>query len=157
MLTVLAAVAVTGLLTRHSPQSKVSARVILSSRTVAAGGQLSGQVIVDNRSGRVLHVHGCGGSHPVWVDLSNGHYHPAGMAPACAGTIAVPAGRTTYQVQVPATYGSCSVGHADGDTPQCDPGDKLPPLPAGAYQASLGSADGFVPGPTPIPVRVTQP
>jgi hypothetical protein len=144
-----------GLLTGCTPASKVSARVVLYSRTVTAGAQLPGRVIVDNRTGHALHIHGCGDL--VQVTLSSRHYHPSLTAPDCSGTLTVPSGRTTYRVRVLTSYLTCSAGHADGSTPKCAPGLTTPPLPPGTYRASLDATAGFVPAPPPIPVRLTRP
>jgi hypothetical protein len=139
----------------HASTPGVSARVILDSRTVPSGAKLTGRVIVDNQTGHALHVHGCG--NPVWVDLSSRHFHQGGGAPACADTLTVPVGQTTYPVQVRASYLACSVGQADGDTPKCGPGYEPPALPAGVYQAALGATAGFVLAPPPIEIHVTPP
>jgi hypothetical protein len=136
------------------PASGLSARMVLSSRTVTAGGQLTGRVTVDNRTGHILRIHGCGDL--VDVTLSSRHYHPALTAPSCAGLLAVPPGRTAYPVRVLASYLSCRAGHAGGGLPRCGPRHRAPPLPPGTYQASLYAVNGFVPAPEPIPVRVTR-
>jgi hypothetical protein len=116
--------------------SPASARLILPARTMTAGSQLTGRVIVDNRSGHILQARGCGS--PVDVTLSSSSYHPAGVAPDCAGTLTIPAGQSTYTVKVLASYLSCSVGHAD------------------VYQATLYTVAG-VATPAPMAIRVTQP
>ncbi|HEX4258012.1 MAG TPA: hypothetical protein VH089_23175 [Streptosporangiaceae bacterium] len=157
LLTVLAGVAWAGLLTgcAPAPAAKVSARVILDARTVAAGAQLPGRVIVDNQTGHALHIHGCGDL--VQVTLSSRHYHPALAAPDCAETLTVPTGQTTYRVRVLASYLTCSNGDAEAGIPKCAPGPKLPPLPPGTYQASLDATASFVPAPPPIQVHLTRP
>ncbi|HEY0718604.1 MAG TPA: hypothetical protein VGD68_13370 [Streptosporangiaceae bacterium] len=132
-----------------------SAQVLLGARTVTAGSQLTGRVVVDNHSGHALHVRGCD-SLAVIVTLSSRRYHPALAAPSCAGTVTIPAGRSVYPVKVLASYLSCSVGHADGGLPECGSGDALPPLPAGTYQATLGGITG-VAAPPPVDIRVTRP
>src|ERR1700760_1243186 len=157
LVTVVAAMAPAGLLAgcAHAPTSRVSARVILDSRTVAAGAQLPGRGLVDKRTGHALHIHGCGDL--VQVTLSSSHYHPALTAPDCAAILTVPAGRTTYRVRVLTSYLTCSVGHADGSTPKCAPGPTMPSLPPGTYQASLDATAGFVSAPPSIQVHLTRP
>jgi len=70
--------------------------------------------------------------------------------------VTVPAGQTTYPVKVQASYLSCSVGHADVDTPKCDPGPRPPPLPPGTYQATLSVAVSVAHSPPPVTIHVTR-
>ena len=136
------------------PAAPMSARVVLPSRTMLAGSQMSGHVVVDNNTGHAIHTHGCGS--PFAVALATSIYHPQVITGACSGATTIPAGRFSYPVKVLASYLACSIGHPDGDLPPCLPGRKLPPLPAGTYQATLFQDSHVVPAPPTIPVRVTR-
>jgi hypothetical protein len=123
---------------------------------MTAGSQMSGHVVVDNDTGHALYAETCRGLFS--VVLSSRSYHPAGEEPsvACRPTRAIPAGRSSYPVTVKATYLACSVSGTGGDFKTCLPHMKLPPLPAGTYQATLDQP-GVVPEPPVITVHVTSP
>lgn len=117
---------------------------------------MSGRVVVDNNTGHALYAETCRGLFS--VVLSSRSYHPTsgGASVACGPTKAIPAGRSSYPVTIQATYLSCSVTGTAGGFQTCLPHMKLPPLPAGTYQATLDQP-GIVPEPPVIKIRVTSP
>jgi hypothetical protein len=134
-----------------SPAAPLSVRVVLPSRTMAAGSHMSGRVVVNNRTGRAIHVGACG--LPFMVALSSRTYHPTVAWLACAHIFRIPAGSSSYRVEILASYLACGLRGA----PSCLPGkQKIPPLPAGRYQAKLFfQGKEFGPAPPSIPLRVT--
>lgn len=141
----------------HAPAAPLSARIVLPSRTMTAGSQMAGHVVVDNNTGHAIYAPTCRGLFT--VTLSNGTYHPAVTTPsiACRPTRAIPAGESSYPVKVVAAYLACSVGHSGGGFKACLPGMKPPPLSPGSYQATLSQPGKVVPDPPAIAVRVTSP
>lgn len=133
------------------PGARVSARVVLGSRTIAAGSAVAASVIVDNNSGRAIRVTGCLGLFQ--VVLTSSTYHPEVAWPACLQTFTIPVGQSSYPLKVEATYSSCG----QGALKSCLPGNRMPPLPPGRYHARLFQARHVVAAPAPIPVRVTPP
>jgi len=164
LLTFLVAVAVTGCASRSpagpaprahttGPAAPVSIRVILPSRTVMTGSQLTGHVLVDNNTGHAIRTPGCGVLFT--IALASSSYHPVVASPACVQLLTIPAGTSGYRVQILASYLACSIGHASGGLKACLPGRKAPPLPPGNYDAKLFfQVRQFAPAPPPIPVTV---
>lgn len=134
-----------------SAAAPVSVRVVLPSRTMTAGSRMSGRVVVDNRTGHAIHVGACG--LPFMVALSSHTYHPTVAWLACAHIFTIPAGSSSYRVEILASYLACGLRGG----PSCLPGKhKIPPLPAGRYQAKLFfQGKQFGPAPPAIPLRVT--
>jgi hypothetical protein len=131
--------------------TSVSVQVMLPSWTMTAGSQMSGHVLVDNRTGRAIHEYGC---HSLFeVALASGTYHPDVTTATCSQIFTIPDGKSSYPVKVLATYLACNVGGA----PACLSGkQRLPPLPAGDYHATFFfQVRQFAPAPPAIPVRVT--
>jgi hypothetical protein len=137
------------------PGARVSARVVLGSRTITAGSAVAASVIVDNNSGRAIRVTGCLGLFQ--VVLTSSTYHPDVAWPLCAQTFTIPVGQSSYRVKVEATYSSCGQDGPQGTLKSCLPGNRIPPLPPGRYHARLFQAGHVVAVPAPIPVRVTPP
>lgn len=130
----------------------ISIRIGLPSRTVMAGSRLAGHVVVDNNTGHAIHTSGCG---LFTVALASSSYHPVVATPSCLRFYTIPAGTSSYRVQVLASYLACSVRHASGGMKACLPGMKAPPLPPGNYYAKLFfQVSQFAPAPHLIPVRV---
>lgn len=129
----------------------VSIQVILPSRTMTAGSQMSGRVVVDNRAGHAIHEHGCGSLFT--VTLASSTYHPYLIMPTCSQIFTVPVGKSSYPVTIQASYLACNAGGA----PACLPGkQRIPPLPPGDYQARLFfQVHQFALAPPAIPMRVT--
>src|SRR5215472_8648301 len=138
----------------RSPAAPVYIRVVLPSRTMTAGSRMSGRVVLDNRTKRAIHVGAC--SLPFMVALSSSTYHPSVVWLSCAHVFTIPAGRSSYRVDILASYLACSLR----GVPSCLPGKhnappQSPPLPAGRYQAKLFfQGKQFAPAPPAIPVRV---
>jgi hypothetical protein len=116
---------------------------------------MSGRVVVDNTTKRAIHVGACG--LPFTVALSSSTYHPTVVWLSCAHIFTIPAGSSSYRVEILASYLACSLR----GVPSCLPGKhsalrQSPPLPAGRYQAKLFfQGKQFAPAPPPIQVRVT--
>jgi hypothetical protein len=135
---------------RHSP-ALVSIQVKVPSGTMAAGSSMVAQVVVDNRTGRVIHVIGCLSIFQLALDGSS--YHPDPAWAACAQKLTIGLGTSSYPVTLTASYLACGAG---AGTPACLPGgDPMPPLPAGEYRAVLFQSSPIASAPAAIPVRVT--
>jgi hypothetical protein len=138
------------------PAAPVSIQVLLPSRTVMAGSKLVGHVVVDNNTGHALRTPGCNALFA--VALASSSYRPIVASPTCVELLTIPAGRSSYRVEVLASYLACSVGHPSGGLKACLPGMKAPPLPPGYYHAVLFfEVRHFAPAPPAIPVLVIRP
>jgi hypothetical protein len=122
---------------------------------VTAGSQLTGHVVVDNNTGHAIRRAGCGVIFA--VELASRSYNPVVASLSCLQFFTIPAGTSSYRVQVLASYLACSVGHSGGGLQACLPGGKPPPLPPGRYRARLFfQVRQFAPAPSAIPVTVTR-
>lgn len=136
-----------------SPPAPVSIQVVLPSRSVTAGSQLTGRVVVDNNTGHAIRTPGCGVLFT--LALASSSYHPVVASPSCLQFLTIPAGTSSYRVHVLASYLACSVGHSGGGLPACLRGEQAPPLPPGRYHAKLFfQVRQFAPAPSAIPVTV---
>lgn len=132
----------------------VSVRVVLPSRTMTAGSQMTGRVVVDNNTGHAIHEHGC--LSLFQVALTSSTYHPKVAWAACLQLLTIPAGTSSYPVKIVATYFACGQGNSRDGLKACLPDQKLPPLPPGHYNAKLFiQVKHLAPAPPAIPVRVT--
>ena len=114
----------------------VSVRVVLPSRTMTTGSQMTAHVVVHNDTGHAIHEQGC--ISLFQVALMSSTYHPDVSWLDCLQLLTIPAGRTSYAVKIQATYLSCGQGHARAGLKACLPGkQKMPPLPPGHYKAEL--------------------
>jgi hypothetical protein len=138
----------------RSPEA-ITARLVLPSRTIAAGSSMSGHLIVENDTGRAIRAWGCGALFV--VALASRTYRPSIAWPACIQSFTIPAGRSRYRVTVEASYYQCSQGAPQGAIKACGPDGRMPPLPPGDYQAILFQLHHLVQTPPPVPVRVTPP
>ena len=130
----------------------VSVQVQVPSRTLAAGSSMRAQIVVDNRTGRAIHVAGCGSLFQLALDSSS--YHPKPLWPLCLHEFTIAIGKSSYPVTLTASYYGCG-GVASPGIPACLPDGQSPPLPAGGYRAVLFQSPHIVSAPAPIPVRVT--
>jgi hypothetical protein len=138
--------------TPHRP-APVSVQILLPARTVMAGSQLTGHVVVDNNTGHAIRTAGCGALFT--VALTSKSYHPVVTTPSCLQFFTIPAGTSSYRVDVLASYLACSVGHSGGGLRACLPGGNAPPIPPGRYRAKLFfQVRQFASVPPAIPVTV---
>jgi hypothetical protein len=139
-----------------APAPPVSVRVVLPSRTMTQGSQMTAHVVVTNKTGHAIHEQGC--LSLFQVVLTSSTYHPDVPWLTCLQSLTIPVGKTSYAVKVQATYLSCGQGLARAGAKACLPGkQKMPPLPAGHYKAKLFMQVRLLaPAPPPIPVRVTN-
>jgi len=119
------------------------------------GSRMTGRVLVRNRTGHALHVKGC--LSLFQVALASRTYHPAVAWPACLQRLTISAGRSSYRVQILATYLQCTQGPPQNGAPSCLPGGRMPPLPPGVYHTQLFQSLPLATAPPPIIVRVTAP
>jgi len=127
----------------------LSARIVLSSRTVTAGSSIKGRVVVTNNTGRAIHPVGC--LYLFAVYLTSRTFHPDDVGgPLYWQRFTIPAGVSTYRIAVSAIYHSCGKRGSPGTTHVCQPSGIPPPIPRGKYRAKLL---GPVQAP-PVPVRV---
>jgi len=133
----------------------MSARVVLPSPAMTAGSSMPGRIVVENNTGRAIHVSGC------WrlfqVALTSNKYQPAVAWPTCSQTFTIPVGESSYPATVEASYSQCSPGRPHGAVRACLPNRRPPPLPPGDYHAMLFQVGNLVPVPPAITVRVTPP
>jgi len=120
------------------------------------GSQMTARVVVTNNTGHVIHEWGCGSLFQ--VALTSSSYRPDVAWLTCLQSLTIPVGKTSYAVQVRATYLSCGQGLERAGTKPCLRGkQKMPPLPAGHYKAKLFmQVRKLGPAPPAIPVRVTS-
>jgi hypothetical protein len=132
----------------------LSATLVLSASTVRAGGEISGQVVVENLTGRDIKLAGC---HSIFeVLLRNSSYSPDPGWELCLEQIRIPTGHSSYPAAVHATYAECGQTGATGGIPAClSPPNVMPPLPAGVYWATTYEDGSSIPLPGPIKVTVT--
>ena len=126
----------------------ISARVEVPSTTIASGSQMKGRVVVDNESGRPLHVSGCGS--PFQVLLGNAKVKPTVAWLTCLEPITIPVGTSNWPVTISARYSSCGQG---AGPVRCDH-SQVPPLPPGPYRAVLYQSPRVVVPPPPVDVDV---
>ena len=130
----------------------------LPSTTLTAGETVQAQIIVNN-DGHPFDVLGC---ISLFGAALSSDATPQGVASlACAQTFVIPAGQSSWSVQVAATYLSCTPAPSDDPTPipqgagasvpTCGPGRTMPPLPAGTYTITVGGPDKL---PVVDPVQV---
>ena len=134
-------------------EPSLSASLVLSTRTVRAGGELSGRITVENNTGHSLRTVGCGGIFQVL--LTSKTYKPSPIVPTCAKVFTIPRGRSSYPVTVSASYNRCSQSGPIGTIPSCTPTGTAP-LPPGEYEATTFESGDAVPLPALVPVRVTR-
>ena len=135
--------------------TRVSAKLRLQSTVVAAGGTVSGTVVVVNDTGAPIHTYGCGGIFQVL--LTSGTYHPTPMWATCLQPITIPTGTTNFVVTADARCHSgstpcCTQGIPIGTLPTC--AVEAPFLPPGSYEATTFERGTAVPVPSPVPVVV---
>jgi len=134
------------------PAKMMTARLVLPSRTLAAGSSMSGRLIVENNTGRAIRTWGCGTLFV--VALTSSTYQPAIPWLACLQSFTIPAGRTTYRLTIAASYYQCPVRDPQGAIKACGPDGQMPPLPPGDYRAILFQPRHLVQAPAPVAVRV---
>jgi len=138
------------------PSSRpLSVRVVLPARTLPAGSHMTARVVVRNLTGHALHLIGCAGFFQ--VALASRTYHPVVAWPACAQRLTIPAGRSSYRVQILATYLQCTQGPPHDGAPSCRPGGRMPLLAPGVYHTQFFQSLPLAAPPAPVTVRVTAP
>ena len=123
----------------------VTARVVLPSTTMIAGSSMTGSVVVENDTGHALHAIGCG----TWLQvvLAVPGSEPIVPWTLCREQFTIPLGTSTHPARIAAGYLGCN-SPPPGAPPGC------PPLPVGAYQATMFESDTVVPIPPPVAVTV---
>jgi len=139
----------------HPLSRPLSVRVVLPVRTLPGGSRITGRVLVRNRTGHALHLIGCGGFFA--VALASRTYHPKVAWPLCRQRLTIPAGRSSYRVQILATYLQCTQGPPHDGAPSCRPGGRMPLLAPGVYHTQFFQSLPLAAPPAPVTVRVTAP
>jgi hypothetical protein len=136
----------------HGPA--LSARLVLPSRTFAAGSTVGAVVEVTNPTGKTINAIGCGGIFA--TVLSNSSYSQEPATLSCAQTYPITPGRFTFQVPVRTNYSQCAP-----ITPgvQCLPNSSPPALPVGSYKLTLVFVGDHanIELPDPITVNIGDP
>jgi hypothetical protein len=131
-------------------QRPLSARIEIP-LSITAGSIVTARVVVQNSTGHALHEYGCGS--PFAVVLGNDQIIPRVVWAMCLMPITIPVGTSSWPVTVLGSYSSCG---PDGNPIRCDGQHRLPPLPPGAYEATLFQLHHLVPRPTPASVQVVS-
>jgi len=145
--------------TTTSSPPPVSVEVALPLETMRAGTTATAQVVVQNNTGQALEVTGCGSTFA--LALTSASYQPEVAWTACASTISFPAGRSTYTVELSASYLACTTSpsptsHSPTSVVECLPSGQIPPLPTGDYQAVLFQSPAIAPSPPGQQIHVTN-
>lgn len=135
-----------------APAGPISVTFTLNSRTVAAGGSLTGIVTVTN-GGSPAPITKCGVVFVLYLEGDGAEQQV--ILPACAEPFEIPSGTSTYAVSLVATYSTCTNSTPTPDTPPCADGGTPPGLPAGEYRARIGGPGVVGRPPSPITVTVT--
>lgn len=130
----------------------LAATLVLATRSVRAGGTLTGHVVVWNDTGHAMRVDACQSVYQVL--LASASYKPGPKWLTCLKVVTIPPGRSSYPVTARATYDRCSPRATGGGVLPCTRTGAMPALPPGAYQATGFAQPGELPVPAPIPVRV---
>jgi hypothetical protein len=138
--------------TASAAPAPLSATLVLPTTTVKAGGEISGQVVVENRTGHDIQLGGCG---IFQVLLTNNTYQPSSFWATCFTRYTIPMGESSYPITVIAAHNWCSQSGSTGTLPACLPNGP-PPLPPGDYQATTLEAGDALPIPAPVKVTVTE-
>jgi hypothetical protein len=130
-------------------RATLSVRLLLPSRVYVAGTTATARIVIDNAGPPVRFID-CIEAYQ--VVLVSRQVPPNVGWMMCAQRDVIPSGESVRKVTVMATYSSC--GSAPGLV-GCLPGGKIPPLPAGTYQARVVPVNtGLLPAPPPVTVRV---
>jgi hypothetical protein len=138
----------------------LTARIELDADTVVAGGELHGELVIDNPTNETIDVRDGGCSSKWGVDLVR-----PGEEPDIAFTLEcrneplrLPPGTTRFPFDVRATHGVCTNNRPSAEVPACLDEGGAPPLPPGDYEAafdSLGDVSSLEPS-NRVPVTVTS-
>lgn len=137
----------------------LSARLELPAGSVRAGSSLSGEIVVQNDTGKPVVFEACTG--PYQVVLSGESVSQTANVPLCAMSFTLSPGESRWPVAIDANYSACttheSTGTPDdhiGTLPRCGPTMSPPPLPPGSYTVSFRAPAG-VPIPPLVTIEVT--
>jgi hypothetical protein len=131
----------------------LTVRLVLPSRVYVAGTTVTARIDISN-SGPPVPFIDC--PDPYEVVLSNSRIHQDAVWPACGQQDTIPSGDSVRTVAVLASYTTCAAASPSlPGMPPCLPDGKLPPLPAGTYQAEVIPVNNvLLPAPPPVTVQV---
>jgi hypothetical protein len=151
---------------RATPQdvtnsTPLSLRITLEQTRVAAGRPIKGTAIFTNRSGASILVAACAADGWLNVGIANHDipYNPVSPEIACPPSVQLASGVTRIPITVMTTFQGCSEsGPGSAQYPPCNPGNQLPPLPAGAYHTvvSTSGLPAGMPAPNVVAVTLTH-
>jgi hypothetical protein len=135
-----------------TPQGTVTAVMHLDHLTMRPGPPDWGVVVVTNRSGRVLHIHGCANRGGLVAGLVSSRvtYNPSPPLRGCHQVTTIGAGATTFRTWVATTYQNCGIR----GQPACT-GFGLSDLPPGTYHVRFPLAGLPMTTDVVLPARVT--
>ncbi len=136
----------------------LSLRIRLEHTRMAAGRPIKGTAIFTNRSGTSILVAACAADGWLNVGIANRDiaYNPSSPLIACEPTVQLAAGVTSIPITVMTTFQGCSQsGAGSAQYPPCNPGNHLPPLPAGIYHTVVVTSGLPASMPAPNVVTVT--
>jgi hypothetical protein len=155
--------------TTIAPQP-MAVRIKLSSRAIAAGATMTGDLVVRNNTGAPIHLLTAPPPPPAlpvrctpkWqVLLGNDEVQPSPGWLLNCGTkpLVIATGENRLPFVLRASYNHCGgIGPAGPMLPAClAPPAVAPPLPPGDYNAMFFADDPVLPQPAPVPVHVATP
>jgi hypothetical protein len=137
---------------RH-PAAPVAARLVLPARTMAAGSRMGGRLVVDNNTGHTIGGVVCISDFKVLLVGAKARQEAAWLQ--CGQHFTVPAGESSWPVEVDAFYLICGNSMPFGDTPPCLRTGRAPPLPPGVYKAVVAQSTRLFADPAAITIHVT--
>lgn len=116
----------------------LSIRINLDHTEVMAGDPIHGMAVVNNETQRAITVNACPDE---WLNVglrnSQISYDPAVATVACAPSIRLQPGTTSFPVTVITTYGECAMtAPFTASLPRCGAAGP-PPLPSGKYETAV--------------------
>jgi hypothetical protein len=137
----------------HHPAASVTARLVLPARTLAAGSRMAGRLVIDNNTGHTIGGTVCISDFKVL--LVGARVRQDAVWLQCAQHFKVPAGESSWPVEVDAFYLMCGNGKPFGDMPSCLSTGRAPPLPPGVYKAVVAQSTRLFADPAAITIRVS--
>ncbi len=143
----------------HAARPVLSDRLVLTTTSVLAGTPIKGTLLVIYTGRKPINIDRPCGSHDTVV-LTNRRFPDASEVPflldCSTSPVIIKPGENRLAVTVPTTYWQCSevASQATSSSPACPPGHRMPPLPAGQYQAVLVGDSLAIPAPAPVRVVI---
>jgi hypothetical protein len=138
---------------RRQAAATVTARLLLPARTMRAGSEMGGRIVVDNNTGHVIGVSGCLSIFKVL--LVSARYRQEAAWLQCLQGFRIPVGESSWPVHVDASYLTCTEGKPMPGEVACLSSSAAPPLPPGDYKALVSQSSRLFSDPAPITIHVS--